>query len=209
MSKRKIPTRHPDHGYSFPAPRFLADVLDVAQIRESEDWVLLERPNYTPYNCVSIGPGAKHMKNWIELDYPAWDAETMPMPYPDDSIAAIFTAHTLDHLSPGAVVRLLAEAQRVLRDGGTFTCVVPHFLGQLAWECIEHKSRFGLKTWRNILENPMYVPTLNQRSLEPPKAWELEIGFNMLMAYEEANIVMVTQLIRRERSRHTQQGEHT
>lgn len=196
MSTRYIPERNPLDGYLFSPPQTLEDVWDIAMIRPCEEWIPLPIPTFNGNYCVNIGPGAKHMFGWRELDYPDWDAETDSLPFQDNTVLAIFTAHTLDHLSPQAVTNLLVEGQRVLVDGGTITVVVPHFLGQLAWECIEHKSRFGLKTWRNILDNPMYDPIGSRDQRGRAFRWEMRVGFNRILGNEEANLALVSQLVR-------------
>lgn len=181
------PEPEDDGSLNFPIPESLMEVFDVAMIRRRAEWRTL------PHNSarrIQIGGGRKKLGGWEDLDYPEWDAETMPLPYEDESVDAFLSLHALDHMTPRAVQDLLAEVQRCLRPHGTFTIVVPHFLGALAWECIEHKSRFGLKTWRNILDNPAYTPI----NMTAPVEWKLQIGFNMIMGVEERNLVLVTQL---------------
>lgn len=180
--------------FDFPLGLDLDDVFDVAMIRE--------RPSFQTIRVVRdfrrrihLGPGNKHIEGWTELDYPEWDAETMGLPYNNESVDAFLALHVLDHLSATAVQDLMSEVQRCLVPGGTFTIVVPHHLGTLAWECIEHKTRYGLKTWRNIFANPAYTPI--NISNRPEIVWRLDIGFNMIMGVEERNLVLVTQLIRR------------
>lgn len=179
-------------GYQFEPPRTLQDAWDIAMMRNIPEWLPLPAPAGST-RLIHLGGGNKHIDDWEELDYPEYDAETMDMPYVDNSIHAILSTHALDHISPAGVVNLLREAQRVMVDGGVFTIVVPHFSGQLAMECIEHKSRYGLKTWKNIFGK-------HERLTRPdPAQWQWEIGFNRIMANEEANPALVTQLIRRPR----------
>jgi SAM-dependent methyltransferase len=174
----------------FPMPRGVMDVFDIAMIRHRPEWSVL-RPSAASWSkCVQLGGGRKKIEDWIDLDYPEWDAETMGLPYEDESVDEFLSLHALDHMTPRAVQDLLAEVQRCLKPHGKFTIVVPHFLGALAWECIEHKSRFGLKTWRNILDNPAYTPI----NMTAPVEWKLKVGFNMIMGVEERNLVLVTQL---------------
>lgn len=176
----------------FGAPVTLDDVFDVAMIRE--------RPYFIPLPTEGVrlhmGNGNKWTKGWTHLDYPEWDAESTPdrdIKYSPEEVDAILVLHTLDHLSAEAVVHFLKEVEYVLKPGGTLTVVVPHHMSTLAHECIEHKTQYGIKTWRNILNNPSYQPLLNGVRRE----WNLEIGFNMVMGVEERNLVLITQLVKR------------
>jgi predicted SAM-dependent methyltransferase len=46
-------------------------------------------------------------------------------PWDDDSADAIYSSHTLEHLSPGEGLRFMRECHRVLRPGGVIRIVVP------------------------------------------------------------------------------------
>lgn len=48
-----------------------------------------------------------------------------PLPFPDNSIAAIYASHLLEHLYLDEAVRLLRECYRVLSHGGFLRVVVP------------------------------------------------------------------------------------
>lgn len=183
-----IPERDPEGKMFFSAPYDLGDVFDVAMIRERRGFIRLPDPGRN--RCIDIGGGNKILNGYERLDWPEWSAG-QPIPAEDDSVAVVFSAHALDHMDGGEVVSLLMEVDRVLEPGGTFTIVVPHYASQLSAECIEHKSRFGIKTWRNILENPAYSPLLNRQHV-----WSLMVGFNMIMGVEERNTVLITQLVK-------------
>lgn len=199
MYDSDIPERDPEGKLFFESPYDLSDVFDIAMIRERKGFIRLPDPRH--YKCVDIGGGNKIVEGYDRLDYPHWVAGREPLPYGDGSVHAIFSAHALDHMTGEAVVALLVEVDRVLEPGGTFTVVVPHYSSQLAHECIEHKSQFGIKTWRNILANPAYDPHFNfQRGdgyiEDAAHTWRLSVGFNMIMGVEERNLVLVTQLIK-------------
>jgi hypothetical protein len=66
-------------------------------------------------------------------------------------------------------------------------------MSTLAHECIEHKTQYGLKTFRNILSE------INDASVDYPEGrgpWGMRVGFNMVMGLEERNLVLVTQLVK-------------
>lgn len=200
MYNSNIPERDPEGKMFFPTPYNLSEVFDVAMIRERLGFIVMGSPEDGEV-CIDIGGGNKILEGYERLDYPDWVAGREPIPHEDGSVSSIFSAHALDHMAGEAVVALLVEVDRVLVPGGTFTVVVPHYSSQLAAECIEHKSQFGIKTWRNILANPAYDPHFNfQRGdgyIEAePHAWRLSVGFNMIMGVEERNLVLVTQLIK-------------
>lgn len=185
-----IPKIGPNSKRQFDTPETLEDVFDIAMIRDRQRWTNLTF--HMTRSDIQLCPGNKMVKGYTGLDYPEWDAETMPLPFGDECITNILCLHSLDHLSPKSVVRLLAEVQRVLMLDGIFTIVVPHHMSTLAHECLEHKSQYGIKTWRNIFKNPAYDP-LDARFVPD---WRLKIGFNMIMGIEERNLVLVTQLIK-------------
>jgi len=191
---RYIPPEIEDGTINFLPPTSLADVFDIAMIRKRPDWMPLPLPAIWR-KLVQLGGGRKRIEGWEDLDYPEWDAESMPLPYDDESVDAIFSAHALDHMTVTAVQDLLSEIQRVLKIGGTFTNVVPHHMSTLAAECLEHKTRYGIKTWRNIFDNPAYT-VINIRQVSRTINWTLKVGYNMVMGVEERNLVLVTQLIK-------------
>jgi SAM-dependent methyltransferase len=50
---------------------------------------------------------------------------TKPLPFPTNSIAAIYGSHVLEHLYRSDAIQLLAESKRVLEPGGVLRLVVP------------------------------------------------------------------------------------
>lgn len=193
-----ITRRNPDdrlHNghYVFPEPVSLEDIWEVAMIRDTAEWKPLPRWG----ELVHIGPGRKHLAGYEEIEWPTWDAEKDPLPYDDESVSAIVSTHSLDHFTPEANYRLLCEVQRVLKIGGLFVVVVPHYLSQLAAECIEHKSRFGLRTFANIMEEKeVHSPVETFREDGAAVPWRLRVGFNRILGNEERNLCLVTQIIK-------------
>lgn len=168
----------------FGHPVSLWDHFDIAMVRPRADWV----PTLDAFDgmFVQLGPGKKNIDSWDNLDYPDWDADKDKLPYQDDSVDGVATYHSMDHFSRPTFV--LAEVQRVLKVGGWFVNIVPHYSSELANSCIEHKSRFAVDTWRNIFSERQYD--------HGPGGWQFRIGFNMLMGLTERNLVLVTQLIK-------------
>lgn len=103
---------------------------------------------------LNLGCGAQVVETWINVDYSLgarlakvplfgalnrrlrlfnldWDSRialhdlTKPLPWTDGSCDAIYSSHTLEHLTRDDGRRLLAECHRVLRPGGILRIVVP------------------------------------------------------------------------------------
>jgi SAM-dependent methyltransferase len=168
----------------FEHPVTVWDHFEIAMAKGSHRFEIT--PDYGDI-YVQLGPGNKHIKGWHELDYPSWDADTMPLPYDTGIVAGIAAYHVLDHLRDP--IALLAEIQRVLEPGGWFVNVVPHYASELWHSDLTHKSMFATETWRSIFSERHY-----DHADEP--TWELDIEFNMIMAYTERNTVLVTKLVK-------------
>lgn len=144
---------------------------------------LLDMP---PGVHLNLGPGKSQIPGTIGLDLPEWDAETYSLPYFSNSIAGIHAYHFFEHLADP--LRMLREVQRVLGRGGVLNCVVPHALGTLAFQDLDHKHFFVLDTWRNHLDNSYYDKNNT--------GWTLRIHFNAVLGIVERNLGMLTQFVK-------------
>jgi predicted SAM-dependent methyltransferase len=149
-----------------------------------------DTPKNVPGQYVQLGAGNKNINGWHNLDFPDWDADTMPLPFHDNSVDGIASYHTLDHLADP--ISVLAEIQRVLKPGGWFVNVVPHYASELWHSDLTHKSQFATETWRSIFDTRHY----DHAALGIDIEWDLLIEFNMIMAYTERNTVLVTKLVK-------------
>jgi predicted SAM-dependent methyltransferase len=87
-----------------------------------------------------LGCGGLYKKGWINIDtqlsraalwvdikermYLMWDLRR-GLPFPDNSVQAIFSEHLLEHFDYGAGLALLKECYRVLQSGGVLRIGVP------------------------------------------------------------------------------------
>jgi predicted SAM-dependent methyltransferase len=80
---------------------------------------------------LDIGSGPKHGESgWTTLDLSpmsdlCWDLRRK-MPFPDNSIAQLYSSHLFEHLLPSELKALLAECKRVLIPNGMLSVAVPN-----------------------------------------------------------------------------------
>lgn len=188
-----------DGKWHFHHPEGLLEHIRIATVREAPKFSpTFERSGGT---YLQLGPGRKIIDDsnssykcpvtWINLDYPEWDGneEDSLQHIEEESISGIVTYNTLDHLTDPR--RILRSAARVLEDDAWFVCIVPHYLGELANACFDHKVRFAIDSWRNALSS--------EHDTSTEGIPEFRLGFNMIMGYSEANLFLVTQMFRNPR----------
>lgn len=184
----------------YPAPRQLDHIFDIAMRRPRALWLPIEiphtvRPESRANRYLHFGGENKIIDGYREINYPEWDAEKFqPFPLDSGTVESVICIHTVDHLSSTAVQFWLKDMERLLHPGGVITIVVPHFMSTLAHECIEHKTQYGLKTFKNILGGGNDVSV----DFRDEGDWRrrLSVGYNMVMGVEERNLVLVTQLVK-------------
>ena len=77
-----------------------------------------------------LGCGGEHKQGWVNVDLVgdpvdlAWDL-ARGIPFPDDSVEAIFHEHLLEHIPLRSGASFMAECFRVLRSGGILRVGVP------------------------------------------------------------------------------------
>jgi predicted SAM-dependent methyltransferase len=81
--------------------------------------------------CLEIGAGERKGRDpWITLDITGqsdifWDLRN-GVPFPDSSLAKIYSSHLFEHLTFKDGQQLLEECRRVLRPGGAISVCVPN-----------------------------------------------------------------------------------
>lgn len=139
--------------------------------------------------ALNLGCGNSHIPGTIGLDYPAWNAATMPIPYDDGSVSAIYAFHFLEHLTGEQAIELLREVQRVLKPGGVMTLCVPLAGSIISFQDLDHKSFYTEETWKTLFANPYY----GKHREEP---WMLKVHANFMMGVVQRNMALFSQLVR-------------
>lgn len=94
---------------------------------------------------LDLGAGGNRLQGWTSCDCNGWcDLEidlTEPFPFPDDSVAEIYSSHVLEHfLYPQPLLAVLAESRRVLQPGGRIRIAVPD--AAIYLDAYAHPERF-------------------------------------------------------------------
>jgi predicted SAM-dependent methyltransferase len=117
---------------------------------------------------LNLGSGFQPKAGWINVDL-SDKADLQldlrePLPFPDHSVAAIYTEHFFEHLSypnlddetawqledadhPSEGLTFLRECRRVLEPGGTFDIVVPDAEGIIREYVFRHEQPFPQHAW--------------------------------------------------------------
>ena len=159
----------------------LLQLFNAGMMREYPE--ILPMPNGVVLN---IGAGNKHFDGAIPLDWPNWDAETMGIPYADNSVDGIHCYHFLEHINN--VREVIAEMIRVTRPGGVINIVVPYALSPSHMGDLDHKQNFAEKSFPRLFDSTYY----NKGKL----ANTARIQANMIMGDCYQNLCLVVQLVK-------------
>jgi len=193
MNHNAVPAEDDKGVREFPQPMSVWDHIDIAMVRDRIEWTSAPMVGG---HMIQLGAGKKIIDGWDNIEYPEWDAMATEstrwrIPYESESVGRVAIYHTLDHLADWAVVRALREIERVLEPGGVVTLIHPHYMGQLANECLMHKTRYAIDTWRNVLSERQYDHAAEGGDGRP---WKLHVGANFIFGLTERNLVLVSQL---------------
>ena len=134
---------------------------------------------------LNLGAGLSPMEGAHNLDLPDWDGDQDKLPYQDGEVGGIYAFHFLEHLwEPRNVLR---ECERVLCAGGPLTIVVPHAWGTMADHDLDHKKRFVIDTWTNLMNSTWQTGE---------RQWSFLVGLNIAMGTTERNLALLTQLVK-------------
>jgi len=111
-----------------------------------------------------------------QLDLPhlvVWDAENLPLPFPDNSFDLIIANAFLEHVS--RFPRLMADLHRILAPGGELRAQVPHKDEELrSGPYPEHYRMFSERTFR-IFEDS-YLPRWRILRMRTIRIFEYVLG---------------------------------
>lgn len=82
---------------------------------------------------LNFGCGKKYNPEWTNLDFATDSLEVIgsnlmdPLPFDEQSFAACYSSHVIEHFHESDVLKIFKEVYRVLSPGGIFRVVVPDF----------------------------------------------------------------------------------
>ena len=107
-----------------------------------------------------LGCGYEIRSGWVNLDLArlpgvdvVHDIEKLPWPFESESFDRISAHQLLEHVEYIAVLR---EALRVLRKGGVFEIIVPHFTSRNNWIDPTHKKTFSIRTFEFFVKDSRF-----------------------------------------------------
>lgn len=113
----------------YGALRLLRDEINIYRLHRKG---IKKAKAYARQNDIrlNIGCGPNRKPGWVNIDLrPDVDVSLdmrEPMPFPDDSVAIVYSEHFFEHLDyPSPAKQFLKECHRILKPGGTFSVGVP------------------------------------------------------------------------------------
>lgn len=134
---------------------------------------------------LNLGAGNKLIDGSVPLDYPRWDANTMPIPFPDGSIDMIHAYHLLEHIEN--IGFFMSEVQRVLKPGAHINIVVPYYNTHMQASDIFHVNVFTERTFEKMFNHGYYGKD---------KIPAMDIATSFIMGDCESNLCLITQLVK-------------
>lgn len=130
---------------------------------------LNHRPGYYSFDCLPL-PGVDILS---DLNEPLCEL-------PDNSVEAVYTRHTLEHLP--RFVELMAELHRVMRPDGRLEIIVPHFSNPYAFSDPTHVRFFGLYSFFYFCEYSEQPKRKVPNFYLPQRFRVQRVKFNLLKA---------------------------
>lgn len=110
-----------------------------------------------PGAVLDVGCGAAKWPGSIGIDISAdtaadvvHDLDVFPWPLPDDSVDQVLMQDVLEHLREP--LRVVAELERICRDGARIQLRTPHFSSMLAYSDPTHRHYFSREAIRTLAE---------------------------------------------------------
>jgi predicted SAM-dependent methyltransferase len=81
---------------------------------------------------LNLGCGTRYHRDWVNLDFRAISPDVLPynllggaLPFPSNTIDAVYHSHLLEHFPKRYALVFLQECHRVIKPGGVIRVVVP------------------------------------------------------------------------------------
>ena len=152
---------------------------------------LLDPPD--SYLRLNLGAGKKSIPGTVPMDRESgWQAPYL-RDIGDDTVAAIYAFHFMEHLSGDDAVKMLSEIERVLVPGGVFYYCIPHASAESSQQDLDHKSQWTESTMKNLFNNPYYD---KPHDLESQRPWRLVVHSQWIQAVVARNLCIFGQLVK-------------
>ena len=112
---------------------------------------------FTPKDKVKlyIGCGNDKRKGWINLDYNpgvnpdiVCDAGREKLPFQDNSVDVVYMKYSLEHIPREKFLDFLDDVWRILKHGGIFHTIVPHYTSSYNLKILTHYTSFGIDSFK-------------------------------------------------------------
>jgi len=155
-----------------------ARAAKALRTRRRQQRIVAAVNHFLPVRAVNIGGGSEFAHaGWLNLDGAPGPANPRPFrfdehcrfPLRDRSVRTVYSSHCLEHLDDRTVARVLAEARRVIADGGRLVIKIPDFDRALAsWRSGDLRffdpDRWGLKSLVPMWTRRGVADTLDARA---------------------------------------------
>lgn len=105
-----------------PTPRQIPNALVELLLKKEENRGITEKQVYLHLGC-----GNNSLENWFNMDLPNFDI-TKPLPFPDNSVDALYLEHVIEHILPSDAYDFFLEAKRILKHQGVLRLAFPDLL---------------------------------------------------------------------------------
>jgi ubiquinone/menaquinone biosynthesis C-methylase UbiE len=93
-----------------------------------------------------------------------------PLPFPDDSIAEVFTCHVIEHIWPWELEDILKDWIRVLKPGGMLVTECPNIVGT-AHLLLKADKEMNAGLWKATMNAIYGDPAQDLRTIEHRHKW--------------------------------------
>jgi SAM-dependent methyltransferase len=149
---------------------------------------------------LNLGPGKRKVIPGatglgLEVDgtftHEYWEARWSAIPRGDGTVAAIHAYQFLEHFDGETAVNLIRDFERVLMPKGCVYIAVPYYKSQLAYDPLDHKSRWTEEVWHWLFDNEYYDD-------HQGAGWQLYPHICLIIGLKERNLNLFTQLVKRD-----------